>query len=159
MRRRSKILIALPGTILIAIVTWLYRPYARPDTNRVHSRIQQLHLPLQELQVRRYCTCGNFAIQLVDAQGTKLELAVPVSPNGQRYRAIYLDTTDYHDTNAPVAKIADPTDSALRLQSLLREATPPDKWRDIALYTWSGRGRDKLRFLFRKLSGQYPTEK
>lgn len=157
MKKRLIIIAAGIGLLAILGVAWVYRPYPKPNLDRVHPRVRQLQEPLRSLRVGYYLDGGSISLNMVDAQGTALELAVPVWDDGKEYGAIYLDT-HYHKTNSPGVKVDAPEQTALRLQELLREPDPPDGTKDLALARWSGRGSDNIRFvlhlLIRKLSGQ-----
>jgi hypothetical protein len=150
--------IAIFTGLLIAMgVAWIYRPYEKPNMDKVHPRVRDLKEPLLTLQVGFYLDGGSISLRIVDAGGTKLNIAMPVWGDGKEYGEVYFDTL-YHKPDAMGMKVESPSQTVLRLQELLRQQRPYDHMTDLGLAKLSGRSRDDIRFFIhliaRKLKHQ-----
>jgi len=138
--------IAIFAGLLIAIgVAWIYRPYEKPNMDKVHPRVRDLKEPLRTLHVGYYLDGGSISLRIVDAGGTKLNIAIPAWGDGKEYGEVYFDTL-YHKPDATGVKVESPNQTVLRLQELLRQQRPYDDMIDLGLAKLSGRSRDGIRF-------------
>jgi hypothetical protein len=140
-------IIAVVGIIATSLC-WVYRPYARPDMAKVHPRLTALIEPYQKVDVGYLMDGGSISIDITDAEGNDLQVAVPAR---ERYESIYFDTL-YVGTNSSVAKINSPQHTALRLQEIIEDHKGSDK---LPLVKWRDRDRDYIRIVVRWCFGYY----
>ena len=117
MKDTTKIIsLALVG-IFATLLCWVYRPYARPDMAKVHPRLTALIAPYQKVDVRYFMDGGSISIDITDAEGNDLQVAVPAR---ELYESIYFDAL-YVGTNSSVTQIDSPQHTALRLQEIIED--------------------------------------
>jgi len=157
MKRKFKIVATVLTLGIIGCLLWIYRPYAQPELSRVHPRVRVLKEPLKSVQAGYLLDGGSITLQLIDANDVMVRLAVPVGEAWKAYGTIYLDTA-YHSSSHSGVKVEGFDNTAIYIQQLLRKQPDMDISRDLVLARWSGRGRDIIRFLVRRLSGQYTNQ-
>ena len=155
MKTKIKIGAFVLAISIVGCLVWVYRPYAKPDLRGVDPRVRDLQEPLKSVRVSYFLDGGSISLQLVDARGTNLLLAVPVWDGVREYGTIFLDTR-YPDTNAPGVKVVDSQNTALHLQHLLRDQPGIDTMRDVAVEHVGAEGLGSaIRLLVRRFTGQY----
>jgi hypothetical protein len=148
MKDTTKIISIAIVCIIATLLCWVYRPYARPDMAKVHPRLTALIEPYQKVDVGYFMDGGSIAIDITDAEGNDLQVAVPAR---ELYESIYFDTL-YVGTNSSVTQIDSPQHTALRLQEIIEDHKGSD---ELPLVKWRDRDRDYIRIVVRWCFGYY----
>jgi hypothetical protein len=157
----KKIVIATLATALV-LLTLLFWPHLSFDFSRVHPRVQALQQPYQRVTADYYLDGGSVGIEIVDRDGQKLDLAIPIydGPGDMRtYHRLYVGARYSSHTNAVEVVFTEDTKRYLA-DVIGRYAMGPD--RDSALLALRGSSRDYVdvygRGFLRKVTGKDKQE-
>src|SRR6185503_13602782 len=97
---RKKIIIAV-SLLAVFVATVLLWPTAGYDIDRVHPSLRELATPYRSVGTGYYLDGGSLGIAIVDRDGRKLELALPVSAaHGRSYPQLFIGATHTSKTGA-----------------------------------------------------------
>lgn len=128
---------------------FVFRPYARPDPKLVDPALAALQEPIKAIRTVYYLDGGSYGIRIIDRTGSQLDLCVP-APLGDKddqYRRVFVGAMHYTDKGAK--EVANPHNTKLRLEELMRSSPGSDRRRDVALAYLSGRWSDFWRVIRR----------
>jgi hypothetical protein len=148
MKRKVVIAILVVVLILLSLLFW---PFSSYDFSLVHSRIQALQKPYQRVAADYYLDGGSVGIEIVDRDGQKLELAIPLydGPSDPcTYHRLFLGAR--YSTYSNAVEVAFTQDTKRYLADMIgRYATGVD--RDCALIRLRGLPRDYVEVYGRAL--------
>jgi hypothetical protein len=155
MRKKLIVGIAVVAAGIAVLLLW---PSPRYDLARVQPSIRSLRQPYQRVTADYYLDGGSIGMEIVDRDGQKLQLAIPIydGPGDTRtYHRLYLGAQHSKHTNAVEVPFTKDTKSFLA-EVIVRYATGLD--RDLSLIALRGSPRDYVdvygRALLKKLTGK-----
>ena len=137
---------------LMVIVAILW-PTASYDIERVDPRLRELVPPFQSVDAGVYLDGGSVGVSIVDRDSRRLELALPVSPEGgRRYPRLFIGAKHMSKTGA--VEVAFSEDTRRMLVSVLEQHAHTTNFNDYALLGLRGAPRDYVR-MFGRVVGKY----
>src|SRR5882672_6767169 len=98
MRKKVVIVICLLAVVVTALLLW---PTAGYEISRVHPGLRELAAPYQSVWTGEYMDGGSIGITIVDRDGRKLQLALPLSSESRRsYSQLFVGATHSSKTGA-----------------------------------------------------------
>jgi hypothetical protein len=154
---KKKVVIPILVVVLVLLLL-LFWPFLRYDFSEVHPHVQALHQPYQRVTADYYLDGGSVGIEIIDRDGQKLDLAIPIydGPGDTRtYHRLFVGARYFSHTDA--VEVAFTEDTKRYLADVIgRHATGFD--RDCALLALRGSPRDYVdvygRGFLRKVSGK-----
>jgi hypothetical protein len=141
MRRKLIIVVCLLAVLLTAALLW---PTAGYDISRVLPQLRELSAPYQSVSTGYYLDGGSVGITIIDRDARTLELALPVSADGDsRYPRLFIGASHASETNA--LEVAFTEDTRRMLIAIVEEHRSPTDDSDIALAALRGALRDYTR--------------
>jgi hypothetical protein len=140
---RKTILLSLVFFAILAVACLLW-PTASYDLNRVHPSLRQLATPYQSVGTGFFLDGGSIGVVIVDRDGRRLLLALPVSyQDGRKYPRLFVGAT--HTSKTGAVEVAFSDDTRRMLISVIEDhrSSPGDS--DIALLSLRGAPRDHAR--------------
>ena len=140
---RKTLIVSIVCFAILAVAALLW-PTASYDLNRVHPSLRQLATPYQSVGTGYYLDGGSIAVVIVDRDGRKLLLALPVSyEGGRKYRKLFIGAT--HTSKTGAVEVAFSEDTRRMLISVMEDhrLSPGDN--DLALVSLRGAPRDHAR--------------
>jgi hypothetical protein len=141
MRKTLIISLVIVAILAVAAVLW---PTATYDRSRVHPSLRELATPYQSVSTGYYLDGGSIGVVIVDRDGRRLLLALPVSyEGGRKYRKLFIGAT--HTSKTGAVEVAFSEDTRRMLISVMEEhrSSPGDS--DSALVSLRGAPRDHAR--------------
>ena len=141
MRRTLILGVCVLASVVTAILAW---PTAHYDVSRVHPSLRELATPYRSVFTGYYLDGGSIGITIVDREGRKLLLALPVSSEGGRsYPRLFIGAKHARETNAVEVVLSE--DTRRMLISIIEQHQSAADSGDIALVALRGSPRDYVR--------------
>jgi hypothetical protein len=140
---RKTLIVSIVCFAILAVAALLW-PTASYDLNRVHPSLRQLATPYQSVGTGYYLDGGSIAVVIVDRDGRRLLLALPVSyESGRKYPQLFMGAT--HTSKTGAVEVAFSEDTRRMLISVMEDhrLSPGDN--DLALVSLRGAPRDHAR--------------
>jgi hypothetical protein len=140
---RKTLIVSIVCFAILAVAALLW-PTASYDLNRVHPSLRQLATPYQSVSTGEYLDGGSIGVVIVDRDGRRLLLALPVSyEGGRKYRKLFVGAT--HTSKTGAVEVAFSDDTRRMLISVMEDhrSSPGDS--DSALVSLRGAPRDHAR--------------
>ncbi|EDM25276.1 hypothetical protein LNTAR_24893 [Lentisphaera araneosa HTCC2155] len=145
---RNKIIL-----ISVLIITlWTFRPYSKPNMEKVHPSLSSLETPYKDIQFSYWQDGGSVGISITDSKDKTAHACIP-RPMGEEdeYKdKIYLGSSHYSDDNS--YELEGYSDTKIFLTNLLRNATKQNRFIDIECVKSSRRLRDWFTLLWRRFT-------
>jgi hypothetical protein len=141
---KRKMVFVVVATLLLLLSIFVFWPPLRYDFSKVHPRIQAMHQPYRSVTTQYYLDGGSIGIEIIDRDGEKLEMAVPIcgsAGEGNSYHRLYLGAR--HSTHTNAIEVVFTEDTKRYLADV------------IARYPASGPGRDSALIALRGSPGDY----
>jgi hypothetical protein len=140
---RKTLIISLVFFAILAVAAILW-PTASYDLNRVHPSLRQLATPYQTVRTSDYLDGGSIGVVIVDRDGRRLLLALPVSyEDGRKYPRLFVGAT--HTSKTGAVEVAFSEDTRRMLISVIERHGSSTGDSDIALLSLRGAPRDHAR--------------
>ena len=142
---RKKLLIAVSFLGAVGAVALLW-PTGRYDMSRVHPALRELATPYQSVRSSYYLDGGSVGITIVDRDGHRLQLALPVSgQRGRPYPRLFVGATSSSTPGAVEVEFTE--DTRRMLISIIEQHQNGSH--DAVLLALRGAPRDYARTLSR----------
>jgi hypothetical protein len=140
---RKTLIISLVFFAILAVACLLW-PTASYDLNRVHPSLRQLATPYQSVGTSDCLDGGSIGVVIVDRDGRRLLLALPVSyQDGRKYPQLFIGAT--HTSKTGAVEVAFSEDTRRMLISVIEDHRSSAGDSDIALLSLRGAPRDHAR--------------
>jgi len=141
MRKTLILSLVFFAIVVVAALLW---PTASYDLNRVHPSLRQLATPYQSVSTSDYLDGGSIGVVIVDRDGRRLLLALPVSyQDGRKYPRLFMGAT--HTSKTGAVEVAFSEDTRRMLISVIERHGSSAGDSDIALLSLRGAPRDHAR--------------
>jgi hypothetical protein len=135
-----KTIVTIVCLLALALTAVLFWPSARYDITQVHPRLRELSVPYQSVNTGYYGDGGSISITIVDRDGHRLKMALPVSSRGQTYPRLFLGAT--HTSEPGAVEVPFTKDTRRMLIAIVEEHLTANDSSDIALIQLRGSLRD-----------------
>jgi len=141
MRKTLIISLVFFATVAVTSLMW---PTASYDLNRVHPSLRQLATPYQTVGTSYFLDGGSIGVVIVDRDGRRLLLALPVSyQDGRKYPQLFIGAT--HTSKTGAVEVAFSQDTRRMLISVIERHRSSADLSDSALVSLRGAPRDHAR--------------
>ena len=140
------------GIVFVISVIWIFRPYSKPNPERVHPSFRQVENPIVEERFFYWKDGGSVGLKIVDSQGNEAMACCPrpLGEYSENLKKLFVGNVHYTFVGA-----VEPTnypDTKLVVAKLLRERENPRLHTDRTAAELSGRWRDYARLLWRRFT-------
>ena len=144
MRQKLFVFVCFLALASGVILLW---PAAGYDLSRVHPKLRELSAPYQSVKTGYYLDGGSISVTIVDRDGRKLELALPVSGKNGRISYPQLFIGGIHVSKTNTVEVEFTEDTRRMLIATIEEHRTTTDDSDIALIRLRGASRDYARIL------------